>query len=67
MNDHDDSPLEPLEIDDGTRALYEKAKREFTEADAQKYLVEEEMFPFENLIEELEEISRREKMKDAVK
>ena len=47
------------------RAAYDKAKREFTAADLQKYTVEEPMVPFEDVIKELEEYVKRQKRKRA--
>jgi hypothetical protein len=44
-------------------AAYEKAKREFTEEDLQRYTVEEPGFPLAQVIHELEEIERQGKHK----
>lgn len=41
------------------RAAYARAKAEFTEADLQRYLEEEEGVPLEDTIKELEELQRQ--------
>ena len=67
MNDDDDVlPLDSIS-DDDMRALYDKAKREFTEARLQEYLIEEEVFPLEDLIAEMEELSRQEQLKSVAR
>jgi hypothetical protein len=43
---------------DGLKALYAKARAAFTAGDLQRYTENEEMFPAERLVEELEAIHR---------
>jgi hypothetical protein len=46
--------------EDNLQTLYAKARAAFTASDLQKYTEDEEMFPAEGLIKELETIHREE-------
>jgi hypothetical protein len=48
---------------DDLKTIYAKARRAFTAADLQKYTEDEEMFPAEQLVAELEAINRQETRK----
>jgi hypothetical protein len=48
---------------DDLKTIYAKARKAFTAADLQKYTEDEEMFPAEQLVAELEAINRQEARK----
>lgn len=48
---------------DDLKTIYAKARKAFTAADLQRYTEDEEMFPAEQLLAELEAMSRQESRK----
>jgi hypothetical protein len=60
LNPTGDNPgAAPPPEDKLIREAYARAKAEFTEADLERYLQEEEGLPFEDVIHEIEELERQ--------